>query len=87
MGSSYKPNEAKLRRIQAFSQFSNSENTYKMKADSHGKCISFELDFSFQVVYSFLGNIVFLSHLKNIAKQICFFKAIFLKRLRYSNHH
>lgn len=47
MGSLYKPNEAKLRRIQAITQFSNSENIYKMKPDSHGKCNLNELDSSF----------------------------------------
>lgn len=33
----FKVNEAKIRRLQTPTQYTNHENTFKMKADSHGE--------------------------------------------------
>lgn len=43
MASIYKPNDAKIRRIQASTHYPNNGNAYKMKPDSHGECSEREL--------------------------------------------
>lgn len=37
MASIYKPNDAKIRRIQTSTHYTNNGNAYKMKPDSHGE--------------------------------------------------